>query len=136
MMTIASIAWPEDSRDAISLYLRFLVSVVDYFRIPFPLDGPNPIPIVKDYLSGDINEMQYRESANQWWAVLDTQGNIREVQESAVLRSRLAICLLSATQSEHNELGEHLSWFFEVLENLGFSLVEPIAMMKNHFPRR
>jgi len=132
-VNIGSILWPLDKREAVNLYLGFLIKIVEYFGFRFSSDGPDPISISKAYIAGTVSEQDYRECANVWWAYLDGSGAIRNLTDEDALLARIAICLLSVTKEDAEELGEHLSWFFEVLEQVGVDIDKPIDMMVNHF---
>jgi hypothetical protein len=132
-MNIGSIVWPNDRRSAINLYLRFLIKVIEALGLRFSLSGPDPIKIARDYIAGMLSEEDYRATANIWWGYLDGNNATRDLQTQDALMARVAICLLSVTEEEAEDLGEHLSWFFEILEKLGIDLDKPISMMAKHF---
>ncbi|MBD1581432.1 hypothetical protein [Pseudoalteromonas sp. S16_S37] len=133
-MNIGAIDWPSNSKAAIELYLNFLIKVIKANNIRFPNKFQDPIDITNGYLEGNIPVDIYRESANEWWNYIDSSGQIQEFSNSDALVARVAICLLSVTDEDVPELGEHLSWFFEVLENLGIDLDSPIEQMCEYFP--
>ena len=132
-MNIGSIKWPSERRSAINLYLGFLIEVVETLGLKFSSSGPAPLATAKDYISGALSEKEYRVAANLWWGYLDGKDAVRDFQSEDALTARIAICLLSVTLDEKEELGEHLSWFFEMLEQLGFTLDKPIEMMGDYF---
>lgn len=132
-MNIGAIDWPSDSKAAIELYLNFLIKVIKANDIQFPNTFQDPIGITSGYLEGRISEEEYRKSANEWWTFIDSNGQIREFSNRDALVARVAICLLSVTSEDAQELSEHLSWFFELLESLGIDLDLPIEMMCEHF---
>lgn len=132
-MNIGSIVWPIDGRSAINLYLGFLIKVIEDLGISFSSSEPDPLSITRSYVSGALSEEEYRASANVWWGYLDGNGTTRNLQKEDALKARVAICLLSVTIDDVEELGEHLSWFFEVLEQLGIDLDRPIDMMVEYF---
>ena len=132
-MSIGAIDWPSNSKKAIELYLNFLMNVIRDNNIQFPEKFQDPIEISTKYINGKLSVQEYRDSANKWWEYIDLSGQIRELSNKDALIARVAICLLSVTDEDVDELGEHLSWFFEVLENLGISLDEPIEQMYQHF---
>jgi len=133
-MNIDSIIWPTNGRTAINLYLNFLIKVIEILGLDFSSsDHSNPLAITKSYISGNLSEEKYRATANVWWGYLDDNNATRDLKNKDALMVRLSICLLSVTLDEVDELGEHLSWFFEVLEQLGINLNKPIAMMSEYF---
>src|SRR5690606_13073425 len=111
----------------------FLIKIVEYFGFHFPNDGPDPISITKAYIAGAVSEQDYRERASVWWTYLDSKGATRNFTDEDALLARIAICLLSVTKEDAEELGEHHSWFCEVLEQIGVDIDKPIDMMVNHF---
>lgn len=133
MKPIGSIDWPSDSHEAISVYLQFLILVIRKLGITFSGDDLGPIQTAESYLAQSISEAEYSDAANSWWLKLEKRNMEREFQDPIALEHRLAISLLSAKPSERDDLGEHLSWFFETLENLGFDLDQPINLMQEHF---
>jgi hypothetical protein len=136
MVNIASIIWPDDRNAAVKLYLGFLVKVIVSLNITF--DVPNaptndPLSLVKGYLKGLVSEEERNAASLAWWSYLDSNGAIRDLQDKNALIARLAICLLSAKEEDTPELGEHLSWFLEVLGFLGMDTCIPINMMASYF---
>lgn len=132
-MNIGSILWPVDGRASINLYLGFLIKIIEALGMRFSSSGPDPLSIAKRYMSGVLSEDEYRATANVWWGYLDGNDATRDLQNEDALKARIAICLLSVTMDDVEELGEHLSWFFEVLEQLGIDLDKPIDMMVAYF---
>ena len=132
-MNIGAINWPKDSRAAVKLYLGYLIQVVEFLNLKFPKLGSDPLFTTKKYIAGALSEAEYRESANVWWGYLDGKGSARDLKNENVLLARVAICLLSVTQDEVDYLGEHLSWFLEVLDQLKIELDKPIEMMAVYF---
>lgn len=133
MTSIGSIAWPHNAKAAISVYLEFLIKVIETLELSFTSLGPDPIEITKKFLAGLISEADYRASADTWWEYLDANNATQDFQGEEALIARVAISLLSVTNDDAEELGEHLSWFFEVLEKMGINLNKPIEMMEKHF---
>lgn len=133
MINIGSILWPSDAKSAINLYLGFLIKVIEVLGLSFSSSGPDPIETAKNFIDGLISEEDYRASANIWWEYLDSNNATRDLQNNDALMARVAICLLSVTKDDVEELGEHLSWFFEVLEQMGIDLDKPISMMEEYF---
>src|SRR5262245_54128173 len=132
-MNIGSIIWPSEATAACQQYLKFVIRVVEGYGIVFPGPRASPLQAAQAYIAGTVSEDEYRAEAIAWWDELDSQGGIREFRERASLLIRLALCLLSATPDEAPRLGEHLSWFFQVLGFMGLDVREPIKMMRAHF---
>jgi hypothetical protein len=132
-MNIGSIIWPQDAWTACKLYLDFSLQVVSKLGIVFPSTRPDPRVVARQYMDGEISEEEYRAEAVAWWDTLKATGQITKFQDPAVLLMRMAICLLSVTPDEAPRLGDHLSWFLELLEFMGKDLRDPHAMMARHF---
>jgi hypothetical protein len=132
-MNIDSISWPDDADVACKFYLGFLIDVVGGMEFRFPDFAPDPLETAKAYVEGKVSQEEYRSQAALWWEHLDSTGAIREMRDPSALAARLAICLLSATADQAAQLGEHLSWFLEVLGFLGIDLAEPIRKMEGYF---
>ena len=132
-MNINSIVWPPQKRLAVSHYSIFLIKILDLEGIEFPDKFRDPVEVTKGYLSGNISTDELREEANKWWSYLDSNNKTRDFSSQDALVARFAICLLSVTEEDVEELGEHLSWFFEVLENYGIDLGKPIKLMTEYF---
>ena len=132
-MNINSIVWPSSKKLAVSHYLNFLIKVLDLEGIKFPDKFEDPIGVTKGYLSGKVSTDELREEANKWWSYIDSTNKIRDFSSQNALIARMAICLLSVTEEDYEELGEHLSWFFEVLGNYGIGLSKPLELMSEHF---
>jgi hypothetical protein len=132
-MNIGSIIWPEDARIACNHYLGFILQVVNKLGIAFPGLRPDPRTVAQQYMDGEITEEEYRAEAVAWWDIPKATGQITIFRDPPVLLVRMAICLLSVTPDGAPRLGDHLSWFFELLETMGKDLREPDAMMARHF---
>jgi hypothetical protein len=136
MINIASIVWPDDKSAAVKLYLGFLVKVIESLHITFDVSNAptsDPLSLVKGYLNGLVSEEERNAAALAWWSYLDSNEAIRDLQDKNALMARLAICLLSAKEKDVPELGEHLSWFLEVLGFLGVDIFSPINIMASYF---
>jgi hypothetical protein len=131
-MNIGDIIWPKDARAASAHYLTFMIQVVDKLGIVFPSTRPDPRVVARRYLGGQIADEAYIAARDPWWDALDGPqlGNFRDPE---VLLARLALCLLYAMPEEAPRLGEHLSWFFEVLGFMGKDLREAKEMMERYF---
>lgn len=133
MINIGSIIWPKSDRLAVRLYLGFLLEVLEMLNIDFSKYEPNPIVITKEYLKETIPDSERDLAASYWWKILDDAGMIRDFHDNRALMVRLAICLLSVKDKDAAKLGEHLSWFVEVLENLGVNIDMVIDRMEKYF---
>ncbi|MDZ4155925.1 MAG: hypothetical protein U1E09_05195 [Methylococcales bacterium] len=132
-VNIASINWPKDHKVAVKLYRNFMVKVLELLNISFTHPENNPLELSKDYLNGKVSEEVLGNAAIFWWNYIDEKEGIRNFQDKDLLMARLAICLLSVKEIDFPVLGEHLSWFFEVLGFLGVDLREAINLMGTHF---
>ncbi len=131
--SIGSIIWPNDSTAAIHLYLGFQVKVLDALNINFRSFMNDPLALTKEYLKGDLSNEELDAAAAAWWSYLDKTGSVQNFVDRNALMARLAICLLSVKEKDVPELGEHLSWFLEVLGFLGTDLDEAIKIMETYF---
>ncbi len=133
-MNIGSICWPSDARAATAHYLRFIVDLVVKLKVNFPEELPDPVATADSYAAGRMSEAEYRTSADRWWAYLDSiDPSGCEMGDVSALRARLGLCLLSANLEEASRLGEHLSWFLELLGLLGVDLDGPFKKMESYF---
>jgi len=136
MMNIDSIIWPADAKAACNHYLKFVIQVVETLGIIFPNTRPDPRAVAERYIDGEISDEEYGAEACAWWELLEAAGEIRISRERSLLLVRLALCLLSATPDEAPRLGDHLSWFLEMLYFMGIDSREPHAMMSKYFAWR
>lgn len=132
-MNIGDIRWPADSREASAYYLRFALDVVEGLGVDFPSQCPEPKSIARAYAENALPEDEYRASVEPWWTYLESEGLIRATRDQRALIARLAICLLSANDGERERLGEHLSWFIQVVGFLGFDARVVLAKMNEYF---
>jgi hypothetical protein len=132
-MNIGSIVWPADAKAACNHYLEFLIKSVSQLKIVFPTTQPDPCVVARRYIDGVISDEEYAAEARQWWLLVDSVDGSRITRERTALIGRLALCLLSATRDQAPLLGDHLSWFLEVLGFIGMDLHEPLDMMTKHF---
>ncbi len=131
-MNIGNIVWPKDARAASTHYLTFVLQVVDKLEIVFPSTRADPRVVARRYLRGEISDEAFTAERDPWWDALDGPqlGNFRDPE---ALLARLALCLLGAKPDEAPQLGDRLSWFFEVLGFMGKDLREPEEMRKRYF---
>lgn len=132
-MNIGAITWPSDPHEASKLYLRFVVDIVEDLKLRFPGELSDPVASANSYIAGRTSEEKYRAKVDVWWAFLDSKNQIREMQDKSALSVRVGICLLAANSGEAGRLGEHLSWFLELLGLLGVNLDAPLRKMETHF---
>lgn len=131
--TIASIKWPENNRDAIRLYLAYVIKVLDYLNIRFADCDHDPLELARSYISNKISSEKYEAETLAWWKKIDSQNAIREFQNENILMARLAICLLPVKEDSALSLGDDLSWFIEVLGFMGADIDSAIDIMIEHF---
>lgn len=132
-MNIDSIIWPTDKEEAIRLYLDYLLKVINAAQLGFSPDRVNPISTAKEYMSGAISETEYKNAAKVWWDYLDATSSVRDLHNHDALMARIAIALLSVGADEADNLGEHLSWFLELMQFLGVDLTMPLSFLTEHF---
>lgn len=132
-MNIGQIRWPNDLKMASLLYLRFILQLIQQLNIQFLDSKPDPVSIAKSYINSDVDESEYLSAADMWWDHLENSGSADHARDEDAIKARLAIFLLSAKFDNAEDIGEHLSWFFELLEELGINLTEAINMMREFF---
>ena len=132
---IGSIIWPCDARECMHLLRSYMFSAVEGFGIVFGPPAPDPMAIVRGLLAGTVDDKERESALDAWWAVTDRLG-IRDFQSKDALTARLAISLLSTNEQDVSNLGEHLSWFGEVLSMLGANSGRASEMMHAHFDFR
>ena len=86
--TIASIKWPENNRDAIRLYLAYVIKVLDYLNIRFADCDHDPLELARSYISNKISSEKYETETLAWWKKIDSQNAIREFQNESMAVSR------------------------------------------------
>ncbi len=134
-MNISNIDWPNNSKDSVVLYLDFLLKVIRDKKIELPkqIVDFDTIEITEKYINGDISSETYHLYANFWWKYLDDNEKLRDFSNHDALSARIAICLLSATEEDADKLGEHLAWFFELMDYLGVNIDDLLKDMRKHF---
>ena len=109
---------------------------LDQLGISFEENKPNnPVMLIRQTLDQQHDEDQRLIALNFWWCYVDSSDGIQDFQTPDILIARLAICLLSPSPQTQNisELGEHLSWFFEVLVFLRQDVDRAIQLMQDFF---
>ena len=133
-MNIGEIIWPTPASAACKHYLRFMLLVVDELGITFENDPPpDPLPVARAYLAGEISEQEYERPRDAWWSNVEAAGGVTEFGNAAVLKARLAICLLGALEETVEYIGDKLSWFLEVLEMMSYDGKRLSALMNAYF---
>ncbi|MGJ0580183.1 hypothetical protein ACR71G_19500 [Xenorhabdus bovienii] len=132
-VSVGLIKWPENSKSCVQLYLNFLLKVACMLNITFEDCENDPIQITHEYLNGIKTEDERDAALSFWWNYIDSNDGIRNFKDKPFLMARLAICILSIKEKDILEIGEHLSWFIEVLGFLGFNLTELVVFMGNYF---
>ncbi|MBD1229656.1 hypothetical protein [Xenorhabdus griffiniae] len=132
-VSIGLIKWPEDSKSCVQLYLNFLLKVTDMLNINFEGCENDPIQITREYLKDSKTEDEREAVLSFWWNYIDSNDGIRNFKDKPLVMARLAICFLSIKEKDIPEIGEHLSWFLEVLGFLGLNLSKVVAFMGEYF---
>lgn len=135
ILSIGSIRWPPDKLAALHSYLAFLLEVLDELHVDLPKLPNDPNLVTREFLAGRLSLDDRAEACTAWWTKLDELGALREFRDRNILLARVAICLLAPKIDESTNPAEHLSWFFEVLEFLGYSLDGPIKLMRARFSK-
>ncbi|MEQ1977600.1 hypothetical protein [Xenorhabdus sp. SGI240] len=132
-ISIGLIKWPEDSKSCVQLYLNFLLKVTDMLNINFEGCENDPIQITRGYLKDSKTEDEREAALSFWWNYVDSNDGIRNFKDKPLVMARLAICFLSIKEKDIPEIGEHLSWFLEVLGFLGLNLSKIVDFMGEYF---
>ncbi|PHM43439.1 hypothetical protein [Xenorhabdus szentirmaii] len=132
-VSIGLIKWPEDSKSCVQLYLNFLLKVTEILEIAFQDVENDPIRFTHEYLNGIKTEDEREAVLSFWWNYIDSNDGIRNFKDKPFLMARLAICFLSIKEKDISEIGEHLSWFIEVLGFLGLNLSKVVILMSDYF---
>lgn len=131
-ISIGLIKWPASRKSSVWLYLGFLLRVTEMMGLDFSDFDNDPVTLTRGYLDGVVTEEERALALSRWWGCLG-DGEIRNFNDKSVLMTRLAICFLSINEENSDEIGEHLSWFIEVLGFLGCDLSEVIGFMGEYF---
>lgn len=130
---IGSIVWPVEPAVAIRVYLRFLLKVIEEQNVEFPDSLSNPVTLVNRFLNDEISEVELNSEANAWWGILDSRELLRDFENKEALLARLALCLLCVKEQFAPQLGEHLSWFIEVMGFLELDVGRVVVIMEEYF---
>ncbi len=132
-MNIGQIKWPSDLKTANLLYLEFLLKLIRSLSIEFDDHKPSPVAVAINYMKGAISEDEYLSAADFWWKLLESTGGDNNPHNKNAIKIRICIFVLSANLKSTEGIEEHLSWFFELIEELGIDLTEPITLMRDFF---
>lgn len=136
MHPIGCIEWPKNPEQATHVYLAFLLDTLDQLGISFAdHQTHNPLILVRQTLNHQHHEDQRLVALDFWWHYIDSSDGLRDFETPSILMARLAICLLSPSPQAQDisELGDHLSWFFEVLFCLKQDVDQAIQLMQDFF---
>lgn len=131
-MTIAYIIWPNDGKAARLHYMGFIVPVAESIGLRFSSHRPDPIARAKGYVEGLLSEQDLEQDKVRWWGEFDAA----EPHSHKAATCRMAICLLSTGPNDPQNLGDQLSWFFEVLHMLEVDTAGPIEQFHKYFSFR
>ncbi len=128
------IVWPSDAWSAVQLFIGFQIKIFNEFHILITNKKIlNPVVIARKYVNSEITENEYKSNLYAWWDFIDENKAISDFKKKDILEARLAICLLSATKNNVNELDEHLSWFLQVLQCYGLDIVKVKQISNEYF---
>jgi hypothetical protein len=131
-MNIGDIIWPTPASAACKHYLRFMLLVVDELGITFENDSaPDPLPIARAYLAGEIAEPEYERASGAWLLNIEAAGG--SMGSPAVLKAHIALSLLGALEETVEYIGDSLSWFLQVLAMMGYDGKQLTARMDAYF---
>lgn len=131
--TIGSICWPEDPLLSLHLYLDFLFLAINKINVDFSDFEDDPIKIIRLFLDGTGSNESRKQACLIWWDYIDKKNALQDFQDRDILLARLAICLLSVSETDRDNLGEHLSWFLELIFYLNKDVDNLIVMMESYF---
>ena len=132
-MNIGSIKWPLERKEAIDLYLTFLINSIHLYDINFERFSSNPVDTARSYIENRIGEAEYHNAVEYWWELIDKGNSLRDFDSEDILMARLGVCLTSANVKEVTELANHLSWFIELIDYLNLDPKLCISLMNSHF---
>ena len=130
--SINSIVWPEDPNQAIKEYIKFMLIACAHFKVGFTNTHENPLRLAKSFLLGEISLDVLNDASVFWWDIIDNKG-IRNFDDKDILNARIAVCILSLKERSYFELGQHLSWFIEVMGFSGYDETDLIKLYCNFF---
>ncbi|MFK7971545.1 MAG: hypothetical protein AB8F95_14335 [Bacteroidia bacterium] len=131
-MNINDIKWPADKKDAVKHLVSFQLKVLERLEIDFGEYKHDPIFLVKSYIENEIIANDYGSQVDIWWGFLEKNDKLRDFQSRDALMARIAISLLSVKEEIVADIGDHLSWFLELI----FMLDKDggaVGMMKAYF---
>ena len=131
-MNIGEIIWPTPASAACKHYLRFMLLVVDELGITFENDPPpDPLPVARAYLAGEISEKEYERASGDWLLNIEAAGG--SMDNPAVLEAHIALSLLGALEETVEYIGDSVSWFLQVLAMMGYDGRRLSALMNAYF---
>lgn len=139
MLGLSVIKWPLPPQEAVNLYLRSLLEVLDEFEISFEefeFDQEyDPVILTREYLSCPIQtdlEQKRIAAADLWWSYVCKEG-ITNFTDPHLLKARMALSLLLVKVEDFDALNEHLSWFIEFIKRFGKDINKVILIMENFY---
>lgn len=126
------ILWPTNERNAIQLYLSFLLKIVEGSRVKYLNEKNDPIGISKRYLNGDDVEFERELAVQNWWNFIDSNGLIRDFHTPEAVLARLALCFLAPSEGDIGDLSENISFSFGLLASLGADM-EKLKIIRNEY---
>jgi hypothetical protein len=131
-INIDKISWPKNERNAIQLYLSFLLKVVEGSSIKYLKEQNDPISISKRYLNGADVEFERELAVQNWWDFIDSNGFIRDFHTPEAVLARLALCFLTPGEGDVGDLSENISFAFGLMASLGADL-ETLKIIKSEY---
>ena len=131
-MYIGLIDWPSDSKQLRELFLDYQTKVLVALNINFNECKNNPMEIAKLFIDNKISPEEYNQNINYYWNFIDKSNAIRDFNNKDILMARLALSIM-IKEDILPQIGENLSWFLELINNLGHNLDLPIEIMRSHF---
>ena len=132
-MSISRIIWDSSPTEAVRSYVAFQLKVLAELGIILPKNPNDSIALSHQWLSGDATRDEISFARDEWWDFIDTHGLTQEFRDKDAVLARLSLCLLAVSEEDASKLGDHLSWFLEVLGFWGADTQKAIALMKQEF---
>lgn len=132
-MSISRIIWDSSPAEAVRSYIVFQLKVLATLGINLPKTPNDPIALSHRWLSGQVTRHEFLSARDEWWDIIDARGWIQEFRVKDAALARLSLCLLAVSEDDAQKLGDHLSWFLEVLGFLGADTQKAVMLMKQEF---
>lgn len=113
-MSDGKIAWPQDKKLAVKIYLSVVVRDALKVGLDYSKDFselPDPLWGARDYLAGRMSKNEYHHISQIWRSYINEKTTDNQLHESRLLMIKLAICLLFAFEETIEVFDEMISSF-------------------------